>query len=77
MYVRLWFLWCIKHLYVTIFSNYVLRLTDGLEDIGGIRWQLALCLGLAWAIIFLVLLKGIESLGKVYLSYLSINLFFI
>ena len=37
----------------------------GMDNMGHIVWQLALCLLLSWVIIFLVLLKGIQSLGKV------------
>ncbi|CAH1788345.1 unnamed protein product [Owenia fusiformis] len=43
----------------------VLGLTSGLDNMGGVRWQLALCLLAAWLIVFLVLIKGISSLGKV------------
>ena len=32
---------------------------------GGIRWELAGCLLLAWIIVFSVLIKGVKSLGKV------------
>ncbi|XP_037076901.1 sodium- and chloride-dependent glycine transporter 2-like, partial [Pollicipes pollicipes] len=51
------------------FKNYVLRVTDvGLETpgvIGDINWQLALCLLLSWIIVFLCLMKGVKSSGKV------------
>ncbi|XP_060608384.1 sodium- and chloride-dependent glycine transporter 1-like isoform X2 [Ruditapes philippinarum] len=47
------------------FSNRVLRQTSGLDVTGGISWELTLCLLLAWTIVFLVLTKGIKSLGKV------------
>ena len=46
-------------------SNEVLELSDGIDDMGNIVWQLALCLLLCWAVNFLVLIKGISSLGKV------------
>eukprot|EP00095_Tigriopus_kingsejongensis_P002782 maker-scaffold623_size123039-snap-gene-0.17 protein:Tk02782 transcript:maker-scaffold623_size123039-snap-gene-0.17-mRNA-1 annotation:"sodium-neurotransmitter symporter " len=46
------------------FTNNVLELSSGLEDLGGMRWQLVFCLFLAWAIVFLVLLRGVKSLGK-------------
>ena len=41
---------------------------DGLDapgDIGDINWQLALCLLLSWIIVFLCLMKGVKSSGKV------------
>ncbi len=46
-------------------SNYVLQMSDSIDDMGEVRWQLACLLALSWVIIFLVLLKGVESLGKV------------
>ncbi|TRY76813.1 hypothetical protein TCAL_11859 [Tigriopus californicus] len=46
------------------FTRNVLELSPGLEDLGGMRWQLVFCLFLAWAIVFLVLYKGVKSLGK-------------
>jgi solute carrier family 6 (neurotransmitter transporter, glycine) member 5/9 len=42
----------------------VLNLSDGIDDLGSINWQVALCLLLAWTCVFLVLLKGIKSFGK-------------
>lgn len=43
----------------------VLAQTDSIDDFGTIQWHLALSLFVAWLIVFLVLLKGIKSLGKV------------
>nr|XP_019941040.1 PREDICTED: sodium-dependent proline transporter-like [Paralichthys olivaceus] len=40
--------------------------SEGLHDPGPVRWQLALCLLAAWIIIFLCMLKGIRSSGKVW-----------
>ncbi|KAM9781712.1 sodium-dependent proline transporter isoform X1 [Syngnathus typhle] len=37
----------------------------GLHDPGPVRWPLALCLLAAWVIVFLCMLKGIHSAGKV------------
>ncbi|ESN90550.1 hypothetical protein HELRODRAFT_189893 [Helobdella robusta] len=47
------------------FYRKVLQMSDGLDHPGTIIWQLALCLFLAWTIVFLVISKGIASLGKV------------
>ncbi|CAD5122602.1 DgyrCDS11014 [Dimorphilus gyrociliatus] len=47
------------------FYRHVLKMSDGIDDMGGIVWQLALCLLLAWVIVFCVLIKGIASLGKI------------
>ena len=43
----------------------VLGVTDSWTDPGGIKWDVTLCNLLAWIIVFLVLSKGIKSLGKV------------
>ncbi|XP_037085961.1 sodium- and chloride-dependent neutral and basic amino acid transporter B(0+)-like isoform X2 [Pollicipes pollicipes] len=50
------------------FKHFVLRLGDGLDtpgDIGGMNWQLTLCLLLSWIIVFFCLMKGVKSSGKV------------
>ncbi|KAM6093577.1 sodium-dependent proline transporter-like [Chlamydotis macqueenii] len=39
--------------------------SSGLGDPGPVQWPLALCLLAAWALIFLLMLKGIRSVGKV------------
>nr|XP_061801701.1 sodium-dependent proline transporter [Nerophis lumbriciformis] len=39
--------------------------SEGLHDPGPIRWPLALCLLAAWIIVFLCMIKGIHSAGKV------------
>ena len=36
---------------------------------GGMRWELVGCLALAWAIVAVVLIRGISSLGKVGVSH--------
>ena len=46
-------------------SNHILHISPGIEELGSIRWDLALCLLVAWALVFLVLLQGIKSFGKV------------
>ena len=35
------------------------------ENMGGLRWQLVLCLAAAWTIVCLCLIKGVQSSGKV------------
>ncbi|KAL4217326.1 hypothetical protein ACF0H5_023777 [Mactra antiquata] len=47
------------------FYNRVLHQTASLEETGGISWELTVCLFAAWLIVFLVLTKGIKTLGKV------------
>ena len=46
-------------------ERHVLQLTSGIEEMGSIRWELLGCLALAWLIIFLCLIKGIKSSGRV------------
>ncbi|XP_049627781.1 sodium-dependent proline transporter isoform X2 [Suncus etruscus] len=48
-------------------SRYVLHIqgSQGIGSPGTIRWNLCLCLLLAWVIVFLCILKGVKSSGKV------------
>lgn len=43
----------------------VLHISDGIDNLGIVRWDLLLCLMLAWFLVFLCLCKGIKSSGKV------------
>ncbi|CDQ80978.1 unnamed protein product [Oncorhynchus mykiss] len=47
------------------FKYNVLNISRGIEYPGEIRWPLALCLLLAWVIVYASLAKGIKSSGKV------------
>ncbi|XP_035826073.1 sodium- and chloride-dependent glycine transporter 1 [Aplysia californica] len=47
------------------FSKEILNDSGSIEEAGEIQWQLLIANGVAYAIVFLVLLKGIQSLGKV------------
>ena len=49
----------------------MLDISDGIHDMGHVRWQLALCLLLAWTVVFLCLIKGVQSSGKV--VYMNIH----
>ncbi|KAL8595223.1 hypothetical protein ACOMHN_043376 [Nucella lapillus] len=42
-----------------------LAISTGVHDLGQPKWDLSLCLLLAWVIVFLCLLKGIKTTGKV------------
>merc|ERR1711970_686673 len=52
-------------------EDYFKRTMLGLEedtswsDLGGLKWQLVLCLAAAWTIVCLCLIKGVQSSGKV------------
>ena len=39
--------------------------SDGIENMGSPQWWLVLCLMAAWIVIFLCLIKGIKSSGRV------------
>ncbi|KAG8199217.1 hypothetical protein JTE90_016036 [Oedothorax gibbosus] len=46
------------------FHNFVLGMTEGIHDLGGMRWELAGCLLVCWGFVFFCLLKGVKSMGK-------------
>lgn len=50
---------------VVVFSNFMLDISDGIHDLGDIRWELAGCLLLAWTVVYCALWRGIKSIGKV------------
>ncbi|CAI2736833.1 unnamed protein product [Schistosoma spindalis] len=43
----------------------VLKISDGIHNIGTIQWDLALCLLLTWVIIYLCIWKGIKTSAKI------------
>ncbi|XP_033119227.1 sodium- and chloride-dependent neutral and basic amino acid transporter B(0+)-like isoform X3 [Anneissia japonica] len=47
------------------YRNKVLRESDGIGELGGVVWHLFGCLIGAWVIVFLCLVRGIKSSGKV------------
>ena len=36
-----------------------------MDDNGGFKWWIVLCLMLSWTIVFFIVMKGIQSSGKV------------
>ena len=46
----------------------VLQISTGVDDVGTIKWDLALCLLLGWIVVYLCIWKGIKSSGKVITS---------
>ena len=56
-------------LFSSLYSHRVLGKSSGLDDIGTVQPYLALTLLAAWVIVYLTLLKGIQSLGKVRAVY--------
>ncbi|CAM1329462.1 SLC6A7 (predicted) [Pycnogonum litorale] len=47
------------------YRNYVLEISDGIDNLGPLSWKLVLCLLAAWVIVCLCLIKGVKSSGKV------------
>lgn len=46
-------------------KHHVLEITSGASNMGSIRYPLLLCLAISWIFVFLCLIKGIKSSGKV------------
>ena len=43
----------------------MLQIKGGMEDLGGVQWELLGCLILGWFIVYLIIWKGLHSSGKV------------
>lgn len=43
----------------------VLRISSGVDNMGSFKWDLVLCLLLAWILVYVCICKGIKSSGKV------------
>ncbi|XP_040292333.1 sodium- and chloride-dependent GABA transporter 2-like [Bufo bufo] len=50
---------------IEFWERRVLSISDGIDQIGSLRWELALCLLLAWIICYFCIWKGVKSTGKV------------
>ncbi|XP_063341585.1 sodium- and chloride-dependent GABA transporter 2-like isoform X2 [Pelmatolapia mariae] len=49
---------------VEFWQRRVLKVSGGIEEVGGLRWELVLCLILSWIICYFCVWKGIKSTGK-------------
>ncbi|XP_061606848.1 sodium- and chloride-dependent GABA transporter 2-like [Phyllopteryx taeniolatus] len=49
---------------VEFWERRVLKISGGIEEVGSLRWELVLCLILAWVICYFCIWKGIKSTGK-------------
>jgi len=47
------------------YERFILEQSTGIDDMGHVNYKLCLCLLLAWVIVLVALLKGVQSLGKV------------
>uniref|UniRef100_A0A3P9N2S3 Transporter n=1 Tax=Poecilia reticulata TaxID=8081 RepID=A0A3P9N2S3_POERE len=50
---------------VQFWERRILGLSDGIDNIGSVRWDLALCLLLAWVLCYFCVWNGVKSTGKV------------
>nr|XP_046197219.1 solute carrier family 6 member 22, tandem duplicate 2 isoform X4 [Oncorhynchus gorbuscha] len=50
---------------IEFWERRILGLSEGIEEIGSVRWDLALCLLLSWIICYFCVWKGVKSTGKV------------
>lgn len=62
------------------FDHSMLKMTDGIDNFGNVRWELVGCLAVAWLLVYFCLWKGLKSTGKVVyvtatLPYLLIGAF--
>ncbi|GFN86748.1 transporter [Plakobranchus ocellatus] len=47
------------------FEREILQISDGIYDLGSLRWQIVICLFLTWTLTFVSLSRGTKSMGKV------------
>ncbi|VTJ60354.1 Hypothetical predicted protein [Marmota monax] len=50
---------------IEFWERRVLKISDGIQHLGALRWELVLCLLLAWVICYFCIWKGVKSTGKV------------
>ncbi|XP_053320336.1 sodium- and chloride-dependent GABA transporter 2-like isoform X2 [Spea bombifrons] len=50
---------------IEFWERRVLNISDGIDHMGSLQWELALCLLLAWIICYFCIWKGVKSTGKV------------
>ena len=43
----------------------VLQISDGIDDLGGMQWELLGCLALGWGLVYLIIWRGLHASGKV------------
>lgn len=55
---------------IIFYRREVLQISEGIHDIGTVRWELAGVLLLAWFVCYVSVFKGAKSTGKVWLHTL-------
>ncbi|XP_074050793.1 sodium- and chloride-dependent GABA transporter 2 isoform X2 [Macrotis lagotis] len=53
---------------IEFWERRVLKISEGIQHLGSLRWELALCLLLAWIICYFCIWKGVKSTGKVWMD---------
>jgi len=53
------------HVFLVFCRRKVLAISDGVDEPGYIKWDLCLCLLLAWIVVYFCIWKGIRGSGKV------------
>ena len=51
--------------FIVVDSERFLHRSDGIDDLGGVQWRVAVSLLGVWTIVCLCMIKGIRSYGKV------------
>lgn len=54
-----------SHVTCFVRRHRVLKESAGIEEVGDVNWELALCLLATWLLVYLSLYKGVKSSGKV------------
>ena len=55
------FLFC----FVLFFRYKVLDISDGLHDLGIIKWDILVCFIVMWIVVYLCIIRGVKTSGKV------------
>ncbi|KAJ8873310.1 hypothetical protein PR048_026944 [Dryococelus australis] len=42
----------------------VLQITEGINNLGGLQWELVGCLTIGWGLVYLIICRGLHSSGK-------------
>ncbi|KAM7399628.1 hypothetical protein PAMP_018881 [Pampus punctatissimus] len=53
---------------IEFWEHRVLAISGGIEEIGGIRWEVLLCLIALWVVCYFCIWKGVKSTGKVWIE---------
>lgn len=67
---------------VEFWEHRILQMTEGIETMGGLQWELVACLAVVWIVCFFCIWKGIKSTGRsayiiALLPYISLTILLI